>query len=90
MPLPRDNILLHKLTTPKQVSLPNGQTFLAQYEKVNRATLPPTNVRIKRTYRRDIGPRQQRLKYFGLRKQRKRKQQGTGVQDDVIRGINLG
>ena len=76
MSLPRDNILPHKLTTPKQVRLPNGRTFVARYKRVNRATLVLTNVRIKRTYRRAIGPRQQRLKYFGPRKQRKRRQQG--------------
>ena len=56
----RNNILLQKLAQSKQVTLPNGQTFLARYERVNRATLNRTIVRIKRTYKRKIGPRRQR------------------------------
>ena len=91
--MPRDNILLRKLATSKQVRLPNGQIFVARYERVNRGTLAPTNVRIKRTYRRSIGPRQQRLRYFGPRRQcrsRQQPQQGTGIETNVIRGINLG
>ena len=88
MSLPRDNILLSKLATLKQVRPPSGRTFVARYKRFNRATLGPTNVRIKITYRRTIGPRRQRLKYFRPRKLRKRiqRQQGTGVQDNVIRG----
>ena len=66
IPLPRDNMLRRKLTIPKQV--PNGRTFVARYERVNRATLATTNVRIKRTYRRATGPRRQRLKCFGPRR----------------------
>ena len=91
--MPRDNILLRKLAMPKQVRLLNGQTFVARYERVNRGTLAPTNVRIKRTYRCTIGPRQQRLRYFGPRRQcrsRQQPQQGTGIETNVIRGINLG
>ena len=56
----RNKILLRRLAQPKQVTLPNGRTFLARYERVNRATLYLTNVRIKRTYTRKIGPRRQR------------------------------
>ena len=88
--------LLRKLATPKQVKqvkqvkLPNGRIFVARYERVNRVTLARTNIRIKRTSPRAIGPRQQRLKYFGPRNQCKQRQQGAGVQDNVIRGINLG
>ena len=59
---PRNNILLQRLTQPRRVSLPNGQTFLTRYECVNRASLYPTNVRIKITYRRKIGPRRQKQK----------------------------
>ena len=93
MPMPRDNILLHKLAMPKQVRLPNERTFVARYERVNRGTLAPRNVRIRRTYRYSIGPRRQRLRYFGPRRQRRRRQQpqqGTGIENNVIRGINLG
>ena len=57
---PQNNILLRRLAQPRRVTLPNGRTFLARYERVNRASLYPTNVRIKRTYTRKIGPRRQR------------------------------
>ena len=92
MPMPRDNILLRKLATPKQVRLLNGKTFVARCERVNRRTLAPTNVRIRRTYRHSIGPRRQRLRYFGPRRQRRRRQQPqqeTGIETNVIRGLNL-
>ena len=81
----RNNILLQRLAQPRQVTLPNGRTFLTRYEHVNRASLYPTNVRIKRTYRRKIGPRRQR-------KPRKKQQEGSGYIDsqNIIRGIELG
>ena len=81
MPL-RNNILLRRLAQPRRVTLPNGRIFLARYEPVNRASLYPTNVRIKRTYRRKIGPRRQR-------KLRKKQQEGSGYIDsqNIIRGI---
>ena len=84
MPL-RNNILLRRLAQPRRVTLPNGRIFLARYERVNRASLYPTNVRIKRTYRRKIGPRRQR-------KPRKKQQEGKWVIDSqtMIRGIDLG
>ena len=84
MPL-RNNILLKKLAQPKRVTLPNGGTFLTRYKRVNRATLYPTNVRIKRTYTRKIGPRRQR-------KSRKKQQEASGYIDsqNIIKSINLG
>ena len=84
MPL-RKNILLRRLAQPREVTLPIGRTFLARYELVNRASLYPTNVRIKRTYGRKIGPRRQR-------KLRKKQQEGSGYIDsqNIIRGIDLG
>ena len=84
MPL-RNNILLQRPAQPRRVTLPNGQTSLARHEHVNRASLYPTNVRIKITYRRKIGPRRQR-------KPRKKQQEGSGYIDsqNIIRGINLG
>ena len=84
MPL-RNNFLLRRLAQPRRVTLPNGRTFLAQYERVNRASLYPTNVRIKRTYRQKIGPRRQR-------KPRKKQQEGSGYIDsqNIRRGIDLG
>ena len=83
MPL-RNNILLQRLAQPRRVTLPNGRTILAQYGRVNRASLYPTNVRIKRTYRRKIGPRRQR-------KPRKKQQEESGYIDsqNIIRGIDL-
>ena len=77
--------MLRRLAHPRRVSLPNGQTFLAQYERVNRASLYPTNVRIKRAYRRKIGPRRQR-------KPRKKQQEGSGYIDsqNIMRGMDLG
>ena len=84
MPL-RNNILLRRLAQPRRVTLPNDRTFLARYERVNRASLYPANVRIKRTYRRKIGPTTQR-------KLRKKQQEGSGYIDsqNIIREIDLG
>ena len=50
-------------------------------------------MKIRRTYRCSIGPKRQRLRYFGPRRQcrhRQQPQQGTGIETNVIRGINLG
>ena len=78
---------LGRLAKSRRVTLPNGRTFLARYKRVNRANLYPTNVRIKRTFTRKIGPRRQR-------KPRKKQQQqeGSGYIDsqNIIRGIDLG
>ena len=81
----RNNILLRRLAQPRRVTLPNGRTFLARQERVNRASIYPTNVRIKRTYTQKIGPRIQR-------KPRKKQQEGNGYIDsqNTISGINLG
>ena len=43
--------------TPQRVTLPNGQSFVARYERVSRKNLP-RNVTIKRA--RHIGPKRQR------------------------------
>ena len=53
----RNNILLRTLPQPKLVKLPNGRTFYARYQRVNRQALYPTEVRIRRTNVRKIGPR---------------------------------
>ena len=50
----RQNILLRRRTTPERIHLPNGQSFLARYERISRQNLP-RNVTIKWTRR--IGPR---------------------------------
>ena len=84
----KNNILLRKLPQPKLIKLPNGRQFYARYQRVNRQTLYPTRVRIKRTYVRKIGPGRQR-------KQPAPKcqpaQTGSGYLDanNLMRGLNL-
>ena len=58
--MPRNNILLQKLPQPKLVKLPNGGTFYARCQRVNRGVLYPTKVRIERTYIQKIGPRKKK------------------------------
>ena len=70
----RINILLRRLAQPRRVTLPNGQTFLARYERVNRASVYPTNARIKRTYTRKIG----------LRRQKKREKNSSSKREVAI------
>ena len=50
----REKILLRKRTSPKQVTLPNGTTFVARYERISRKQLP-INVHVRNA--RKIGPR---------------------------------
>ena len=47
-----------KLAVPKRVNLPNARSFVARYERIKRADLPP-NIRMRRTYRQRAAPRQQ-------------------------------
>ena len=79
--MPRDNILVQKRPQPKLVKLPNGRSFYARHQRVNRGVLYHTKVRIKRTYTRKIGPR----------RQRKRKQQRGGYvnSQNLMRRLNL-
>ena len=83
----QNNILLQRLAQPRRVTLPSGRTFLARYERVNRASLYATNVRIKRTYTQKIGLGRQKK----LRK-KQRQQEGSGYinSQNKIRGIDLG
>ena len=62
-----------KLNVPKRVTLPNGRTFVARYERISRDQLPP-NVVIRRTYTQRAAPRGRR---------RRRAQQGQGFFDSV-------
>ena len=62
-----------KLNVPKRVTLPNGRTFVARYERISRDQLPP-NVVIRRTYTQRAAPRGRR---------RRRAQQGQGFFDFV-------
>ena len=44
--MPRNNILLRRLPTSKQVQLPNSQVFSAKYQQVGRHSLALSRVRI--------------------------------------------
>ena len=79
--MPRNNILLQRLPAPKRVQLPNGPVFFAKYQWVGRDRLPE-RVRVRRTYVRKIGSRQQRTRRIGPRNQRRKRQQ-------VGRGLHL-
>ena len=46
----RNRIIMMKRETPKRVTLPNGRTFIARYERVTRDHLPG-NVRLERPYK---------------------------------------
>ena len=54
----KENYAMGKLAVPKRVNLPNGRSFVARYERIKRADLPP-NIRMRRTYRQRAAPRQQ-------------------------------
>ena len=56
--MPRKNIHLRKLATPKRVQLPKGRVFSAKHQRVPRNVLPK-RVRVRRTCVRKIGPRKQ-------------------------------
>ena len=43
----QNNYVMRKLGTPKKVTLPNGRTFYAKYQRVRRSQLPP-NVIMKK------------------------------------------
>ena len=55
----KENYAMRKLAVPKRVTLPNGRSFVARYEKIKRADLPP-NIRMRRTYRQRAAPRNRR------------------------------
>ena len=50
----REKILLRRLVAPKRVTLPNGQSFVARYERVSRKNLR-RNITAKKVQK--IGPR---------------------------------
>ena len=55
--MPKQKIILRRRVTPQRVRLPNGQSFLARYERVSRRNLP-RSVTVKR--RRQIRSRNRR------------------------------
>ena len=74
----KDKVLLRQKATPQRVRLPDGQSFLARYERLSWRNLP-SNVRIRRNP--TIGPRQQR---------KRKTQQGAGLLGIVFNpGKNL-
>ena len=55
----RQKIILRQQAVSKQVTLPNGTSFMAQYERMSRKNLPG-NIRAPRI--RTIGPRKRRVR----------------------------
>ena len=66
----KENYPMRKLDVPKRVTLPNGRTFYARYERIKRQDLP-ANIRMKRTYKQRAAPRN--------RHRRQPAQQGQGI-----------
>ena len=87
--MPRNNILLQRLSAPKRVQQPNGHVFFAKYQRVCRHALTPTRVRIAITYVRKIGPRQQRIRKIGPKNRWRRRQQ-AGARLNLSMTIDLG
>ena len=65
------NYAIMKLNVPKRVLQPNGRTFVARYQRISRAQLPP-NIVMHRTYRQRAAPRG-----------RRRRKRGHGIFDFV-------
>ena len=63
----RDKILLKQKVTPKRVTLLDGRSFVARYEKISKKSLP-RNATINKA--QTIGPRRQR---------KHKTQQGAGI-----------
>ena len=55
----KNNYVMRRLDTPKKVTLANGKTFYAKYQRVPRCQLPP-NVTMKRIYKRRAAPKGRR------------------------------
>ena len=67
----KKNYAMVKLNVPKRVTLPNGRTFVARYQKIPRSELPD-NIVMRRTYAQRATPRG-----------RRRRQRGGGIFDFV-------
>ena len=62
----REKILLRRRVAPKRVMLPNGQSFVARYEKVSRKNLP-RNITVKKVQKivsRQRRRTQKKWKYY--------------------------
>ena len=86
--MPRNNVLLQRLSQPGRVQLPNSLVFFAKYQRVGSHVLNTTHVRINRTYVRIIGPRRQRIRRYGPQNKRRRIQRG-GLGIDLSTAIDL-
>ena len=67
---------MRRLDTPKKVTLPNGRTFYAKYQRVPRSQLPP-NVIMKRSYRTRAAPKGRR------RRPTRKGQRGRGLSSSL-------
>ena len=76
----KKHIILRKRANPKQITLPNGKSFVSKWERISRKQLP---INIKVTRNRTIGPRRNnRMIYFNLGKpalKRIRKKRREGI-----------
>ena len=70
---------MRRLNTPKRVTLPNSQTFIARYKRVPRSEMP-ANVTIRRRYT-------QRAVARDRRRRRRGRQGGHGLFDFVKKVI---
>ena len=68
----RKNYAMVKLAVPKEITLPNGRTFLARYKRIKRSKLP-RNIVMRRNYTQRAAPRGS--------KRRRRVQQRHGIFD---------
>ena len=55
----KNNYVMRRLDTPKKVTLPNGRTFYAKYQRAPRSHLPP-KVIMKRRHRIRAAPKGRR------------------------------
>ena len=69
----KKNYAMVKLQVTKRVTLPNGRTFAAHFERIRRGELPP-NIVMTRTYAQRATPRGRR---------HRQAQQGQGIFDVV-------
>ena len=75
----KENYPMRKLDVPKRVTLPNGRTFYARYERIKRRDLP-ADIQMKRTYKQRAVPR-------GKRRRRQPAQQAQGIVSAAIKVI---
>ena len=55
----KENYPMRKLDVPKRVTLPNGRTFHARYERIKQQDLP-ADIQMKTTYKQRAAPKHKR------------------------------